>query len=129
MCSPSSSSSASGRSPRWKAASSAEVRHWRRGMGKPWRDQTATAQPPCVPETAARELPIILIASLSQQAVIMSKERDPSNQSDTPQPGRRPPGTSLTLLQRLRDNEPEAWRTMVQLYTPLLCHWCARDDV
>jgi RNA polymerase sigma-70 factor (ECF subfamily) len=39
------------------------------------------------------------------------------------------PGTSLTLLQRLRDNEPEAWRTMVQLYTPLICHWCARGGV
>jgi RNA polymerase sigma-70 factor (ECF subfamily) len=59
----------------------------------------------------------------------MSKERDPSNPVDTPQPGRRPPGTSLTLLQRLLANEPEAWRTMVQLYTPLLCHWCARGGV
>ena len=59
----------------------------------------------------------------------MTKERDPSNQSDTPQPGRQPPGTSLTLLQRLRDNEPEAWRTMVQLYTPLIYHWCARGGV
>jgi RNA polymerase sigma-70 factor (ECF subfamily) len=35
----------------------------------------------------------------------------------------------LTLLQRLRDNEPEAWRTLVRLYTPLLCHWCARQGV
>jgi hypothetical protein len=51
-------------SPRWKAASSAEVRHWRRGMGKPWRDQTATAEPPFVPETAARDLPILFIAYL-----------------------------------------------------------------
>jgi RNA polymerase sigma-70 factor (ECF subfamily) len=59
----------------------------------------------------------------------MSKERDPSDQADTPLPGHRPPGTSLTLLQRLLDNEPEAWRTMVQLYTPLLCHWCARGGV
>ena len=59
----------------------------------------------------------------------MSTERDPSNQAETPPPGRKPPGTSLTLLQRLLDNEPEAWRTMVQLYTPLLCHWCARDGV
>jgi RNA polymerase sigma-70 factor (ECF subfamily) len=42
---------------------------------------------------------------------------------------RNPPGTSLTLLQRLRDNEPEAWRIMVQLYTPLIYHWCARGGV
>ena len=39
------------------------------------------------------------------------------------------PGTSVTLLQRLRDNEPEAWHTMVQLYTPLIYHWCARGGV
>jgi hypothetical protein len=34
--------------------------------------------------------------------------------------------SSLTLLQQLRANEPDAWRTMVHLYTPLLYHWCAR---
>ena len=59
----------------------------------------------------------------------MSKERNPPDEADTPQPGRTPPGTSLTLLQRLLDNEPEAWRTMVRLYTPLLFHWCARGGV
>ena len=59
----------------------------------------------------------------------MSKKRGRSDQAETPQPGRRPPGTSLTLLQRLLDNEPEAWGTMVQLYTPLLCYWCARGGV
>jgi len=59
----------------------------------------------------------------------MSKKRDTSDRADTPRPGRRPPGTSLTLLHRLLDNEPEAWRTMVRLYTPLLCHWCARGGV
>src|SRR5262245_9779735 len=52
------------------------------------------------------------------------------DQVDPPPPGRTPPpGTSLTLLQRLRDNEPEAWRTVVRLYTPLLCHWCARQGL
>jgi RNA polymerase sigma-70 factor (ECF subfamily) len=40
-----------------------------------------------------------------------------------------PHGTSLTLLQRLRANEPDAWRTMVHLYTPLLYHWCGRAGV
>jgi RNA polymerase sigma-70 factor (ECF subfamily) len=48
--------------------------------------------------------------------------RDPSGPN-------KAPGTSLTLLQRLRGNEPEAWRIMVQLYTPLICHWCARGGV
>src|SRR5262249_31792981 len=37
--------------------------------------------------------------------------------------------TSLTLLARLRANEPAAWRTMVHLYTPLPPRWCARSGV
>jgi RNA polymerase sigma-70 factor (ECF subfamily) len=36
-----------------------------------------------------------------------------------------PGGTSLTLLQRLRTNEADAWREMVYLYTPLVYRWCA----
>src|SRR5438270_2675595 len=35
-------------------------------------------------------------------------------------------GTSVTLLERLRANEPDAWGVMVRLYSPLLFHWCAR---
>jgi RNA polymerase sigma-70 factor (ECF subfamily) len=38
-------------------------------------------------------------------------------------------GTSLTLLERLRGNDPSAWDTMVRLYTPLVYHWCARGGV
>jgi RNA polymerase sigma-70 factor, ECF subfamily len=37
--------------------------------------------------------------------------------------------TSLTLLQRLRADEPDAWRAMVRLYSPLVFHWCARFGV
>jgi RNA polymerase sigma-70 factor (ECF subfamily) len=37
--------------------------------------------------------------------------------------------TSLTLLQRLRSNEGDAWSVMVRLYTPLVCHWCVRGGV
>src|SRR5215831_3977735 len=48
---------------------------------------------------------------------------------DTSSPASTPPGTSLTLLQRLREDEPNAWRTMVQLYTNLIYHWCARRGV
>jgi RNA polymerase sigma-70 factor (ECF subfamily) len=50
--------------------------------------------------------------------------RDPP---ETP-PGANDPrrGTSLTLLQRLRAKEPDAWQTLVRLYTPLLYHWCGR---
>src|SRR5215471_15094875 len=53
----------------------------------------------------------------------------PPDPADTPPAAQTPPGTSLTLLQRLRDNQPEAWRTMVQLYTPLIAHWCGRGGV
>jgi RNA polymerase sigma-70 factor, ECF subfamily len=37
--------------------------------------------------------------------------------------------TSKTLLERLRANDSEAWRIMVRLYTPLVCHWAARGGV
>jgi RNA polymerase sigma-70 factor (ECF subfamily) len=35
----------------------------------------------------------------------------------------------MTLLERLRANDSDAWRVMVQLYTPLVCHWTARGGV
>jgi RNA polymerase sigma-70 factor (ECF subfamily) len=54
---------------------------------------------------------------------------DPPDPAGATPPERIPPRTSLTLLQRLRDNEPEAWRVVVELYTPLLHHWCARRGV
>jgi RNA polymerase sigma-70 factor (ECF subfamily) len=49
--------------------------------------------------------------------------------ADAAHPEPSTPGTSLTLLQRLRENEPEAWRIMVGLYTPLVHHWCGRRGV
>jgi len=50
--------------------------------------------------------------------------------SDTPRSARNPQqGTSKTLLQRLRANDSEAWRVMVQLYTPLVRHWATRGGV
>jgi RNA polymerase sigma-70 factor (ECF subfamily) len=48
--------------------------------------------------------------------------------SDTPD-SRAGRGTSLTLLERLRANEPEAWQALVRLYSPLVWHWCARVGV
>jgi RNA polymerase sigma-70 factor (ECF subfamily) len=44
----------------------------------------------------------------------------------------RPSGehnTSLTLLQRLRSNEADAWQRLVQLYGPLVRFWCVRWGV
>jgi RNA polymerase sigma-70 factor (ECF subfamily) len=37
--------------------------------------------------------------------------------------------TSLTLLQRLRRNEPDAWVRLVGLYRPLVLFWCGRGGV
>jgi RNA polymerase sigma-70 factor (ECF subfamily) len=43
----------------------------------------------------------------------------------------RPPdaGTSLTLLERLRQDDPNAWTLMVRLYTPLVRRWGAAAGV
>jgi RNA polymerase sigma-70 factor (ECF subfamily) len=50
--------------------------------------------------------------------------------SDTPRSAAdRQQATSKTLLQRLRANDSEAWRVMVQLYTPLVRHWATRGGV
>jgi RNA polymerase sigma-70 factor, ECF subfamily len=45
----------------------------------------------------------------------------PSNQ-----PPRRFPATPLSLLERIRANEPDAWRRLLDLYQPLVRFWCAR---
>jgi RNA polymerase sigma-70 factor (ECF subfamily) len=37
--------------------------------------------------------------------------------------------TSVTLLQKLRDNHPEAWRRIHFIYGPLLRFWCAGQGV
>ena len=37
--------------------------------------------------------------------------------------------TSLTLLGRLRENQPAAWQRLVELYGPLVHHWCRRSDL
>lgn len=34
------------------------------------------------------------------------------------------PQTSTTLLDRVRQRDPEAWRRFVELYTPLVARWC-----
>jgi RNA polymerase sigma-70 factor (ECF subfamily) len=44
-----------------------------------------------------------------------------------PAPGSH--GTSRSLLQRAREQEPEAWQRLVLLYDPLVRHWCRRGGV
>jgi RNA polymerase sigma-70 factor (ECF subfamily) len=46
----------------------------------------------------------------------------------------QPSSTSLSLLERVRAQDQEAWRRLVQLYGPLVYQWCRRwelqpDDV
>ena len=54
---------------------------------------------------------------------------------DEPNPDRkRPVGrpadvTSLTLLDRVRAHDPQAWRRLVHLYQPLVLSWCIRAGV
>lgn len=49
-----------------------------------------------------------------------------------PQPSRpptsspQPSGTSLSLLARANLNDAEGWRSIVQLYSPLVFFWCQR---
>ena len=38
-------------------------------------------------------------------------------------------GTSLTLLQRLRENEADAWQRLVRLYGPLVRYWCVQGGL
>jgi RNA polymerase sigma-70 factor (ECF subfamily) len=47
--------------------------------------------------------------------------------AETPSPDSR--RTSRSLLQRARDEEPEAWQRLVLLYQPLVRHWCRRGGV
>ena len=37
--------------------------------------------------------------------------------------------TSLTLLERVKANDQQAWQRLVDLYSPLVYHWCARWQV
>ena len=37
--------------------------------------------------------------------------------------------TSLTLLNRIRAHDAEAWMQVVTLYRPLVAHWCGRWGV
>jgi RNA polymerase sigma-70 factor (ECF subfamily) len=44
-------------------------------------------------------------------------------------PGRAGQETPLSLLERARANDPEAWRRLVQMYRSLVLYWCARGGV
>jgi RNA polymerase sigma-70 factor (ECF subfamily) len=47
-----------------------------------------------------------------------------------PMSDRRPGDeTSLSLLQRIKNNDALAWQRLLDLYRPLILHWCARWQV
>jgi RNA polymerase sigma-70 factor (ECF subfamily) len=37
--------------------------------------------------------------------------------------------TSLSLLERIKGNDAQAWQRLLDLYRPLILHWCARWHV
>ena len=121
-CSPISTSSGSGRSPNRKATSPAGVRHSLRGIRdlSPFVTRDAGAKP------AYYSYCFGVTASVGKTACRAEAEM---NHRTQPRCRAAPEATSLTLLERLRDNEPEAWRTMVSLYRPLICHWSVRAGV
>jgi RNA polymerase sigma-70 factor (ECF subfamily) len=43
--------------------------------------------------------------------------------------GNSGPATSLSLLDRVRANDPSAWERLVALYRPLIQFWCLRGSV
>lgn len=59
----------------------------------------------------------------------MSTPPDDERRVPPATPSATPLATSLTLLERLRAHDGDAWRVMVQLYTPLVYHWAARGGV
>ena len=44
-------------------------------------------------------------------------------------PGTNSHRTSRSLLERARNNQPEAWQRLVLLYDPLVRYWCRRGGV
>lgn len=48
---------------------------------------------------------------------------------DTAEPATGVSTTSLSLLIRAQLRDNTAWRRLVRLYSPLVCHWCQRDGV
>jgi RNA polymerase sigma-70 factor (ECF subfamily) len=50
--------------------------------------------------------------------------------STTSEPGPRPStATCRSLLERIQADDPIAWGRLVELYAPLLFHWCRRWDL
>jgi RNA polymerase sigma-70 factor (ECF subfamily) len=53
----------------------------------------------------------------------------PGNAQGEDLPVNNESGTSLSLLQRIRNGDELGWRRVVDLYSPLVYHWCRRWGV
>ena len=51
------------------------------------------------------------------------------NMAPTPLQHRAGESTSLSLLERARGNDADAWQRVLELYRPLVLFWCARSGV
>jgi RNA polymerase sigma-70 factor (ECF subfamily) len=56
-------------------------------------------------------------------------DQSPTNPEPTTQSGEQRQVTPLSLLERVRARDPEAWRRLLVLYQPLVLAWCNRDGV
>jgi RNA polymerase sigma-70 factor (ECF subfamily) len=58
---------------------------------------------------------------------------EPHSSGELPKPSSpaQTPGevTPLSLLERARTHDPEAWRRLVELYRPLVLYWCHRGGL
>jgi RNA polymerase sigma-70 factor (ECF subfamily) len=59
----------------------------------------------------------------------MPKKEQPSGSSPDAGEGRLSPVTSLSLLERVRNNNADAWGRLFQLYRPFVLYWCGRWGV
>jgi RNA polymerase sigma-70 factor (ECF subfamily) len=71
---------------------------------------------------------IYLAAPLSAGGLVLT---EPASDPNKEVGARQPPAqtTPLSLLERVRAHQPEAWFRLVQLYRPLVLAWCTRAGV
>lgn len=62
-----------------------------------------------------------------EQSESISAALPPSAESS--QPGTSQPGTSLSLLVQARLQNAAAWQQLLQIYTPLVGHWCRQSGL
>jgi RNA polymerase sigma-70 factor (ECF subfamily) len=59
----------------------------------------------------------------------MAERDDPQAAAPPNNQPRAHPSTSMSLLQRARGNDPDAWSRLFRLYRPYVLYWCGRWGV